>query len=254
MVLVCWTATFADLVIILIIVIYHLSHLPSFISITMLFLLVYSVIMSRVLCYQSLAIILVKVKYVMPGFQLLLAHNMIIEAMSAKYYCCLRSSLQWRLNLFRNGILWQVVPFDMKGCICHFTKWQIHPSISKDDGAVAHVNYYITMKSIEPRTLYRLGCPKWFITLFCLLTEHYYQYGDQYRVINRNVPNQTIAMWHVLLLSTLAFCLLLSFLGSCMNSDIIILKVSVHRRKKRLKQRFVLLILYGILIIVCICK
>ena len=22
-------------------------------------------------------------------------------------------------------------PFDMKGCICHFTKWQIHPFISK---------------------------------------------------------------------------------------------------------------------------
>ena len=99
MVLVCWTATFADLVIILIIVIYHLSHLPSFISITMLFSLVYSVIMSRVLCYQSLAIILVKVKYLMPGFQLLLAHSMIIEAMSAKYYCYLRSSLQWRLKI-----------------------------------------------------------------------------------------------------------------------------------------------------------
>ena len=24
-----------------------------------------------------------------------------------------------------------VVPFDMKGCICHLTKWQIHPFISK---------------------------------------------------------------------------------------------------------------------------
>ena len=25
----------------------------------------------------------------------------------------------------------QIVPLDMKCCICHFTKWQIHPSISK---------------------------------------------------------------------------------------------------------------------------
>ena len=25
----------------------------------------------------------------------------------------------------------QIIPFDMKGCICHFTKWQIHPFISK---------------------------------------------------------------------------------------------------------------------------
>ena len=24
-----------------------------------------------------------------------------------------------------------IVPLDMKGCICHFVKWQIHPSISK---------------------------------------------------------------------------------------------------------------------------
>ena len=23
-----------------------------------------------------------------------------------------------------------VVPLDMKGCICHFTKWQIHPFIT----------------------------------------------------------------------------------------------------------------------------
>ena len=27
--------------------------------------------------------------------------------------------------------LHNVVPLDMKGCICHFTKWQIHPFISK---------------------------------------------------------------------------------------------------------------------------
>ena len=25
----------------------------------------------------------------------------------------------------------QIISFDMKGCICHFTKWQIHPFISK---------------------------------------------------------------------------------------------------------------------------
>ena len=25
-----------------------------------------------------------------------------------------------------------IVPLDMKGCICHFTKWQIHPFISKE--------------------------------------------------------------------------------------------------------------------------
>ena len=25
----------------------------------------------------------------------------------------------------------QIVPLDMKGCICHFTKWQIHPFIYK---------------------------------------------------------------------------------------------------------------------------
>ena len=25
----------------------------------------------------------------------------------------------------------QTVPLDMKGCICHFTKWQIHPFVSK---------------------------------------------------------------------------------------------------------------------------
>ena len=32
----------------------------------------------------------------------------------------------------------QVVPLDMKGCICHFAKWQIHPPISKvaDDGTL----------------------------------------------------------------------------------------------------------------------
>ena len=24
-----------------------------------------------------------------------------------------------------------IAPLDMKGCICHFTKWQIHPFISK---------------------------------------------------------------------------------------------------------------------------
>ena len=24
------------------------------------------------------------------------------------------------------------VPLDMKGCICHFVKWQIHPFISKE--------------------------------------------------------------------------------------------------------------------------
>ena len=25
----------------------------------------------------------------------------------------------------------QIVPLDIKGCICHFTKWQMHPFISK---------------------------------------------------------------------------------------------------------------------------
>ena len=31
-------------------------------------------------------------------------------------------------------ILTQCVSWDMKGCICHFTKWQIHPFISKPKG------------------------------------------------------------------------------------------------------------------------
>ena len=29
------------------------------------------------------------------------------------------------------GEISHMVPLDMKGCICHFTKWQIHPFISK---------------------------------------------------------------------------------------------------------------------------
>ena len=29
------------------------------------------------------------------------------------------------------GLYQHVVPLDMKGCICHLTKWQIHPFISK---------------------------------------------------------------------------------------------------------------------------
>ena len=31
------------------------------------------------------------------------------------------------------------VSFDMKGCICHFVKWQIHPFISK--GTIIRLNY-----------------------------------------------------------------------------------------------------------------
>ena len=34
------------------------------------------------------------------------------------------------------------VPLDMKGCICHFTKWQIHPSISKGTIYVNPITLY----------------------------------------------------------------------------------------------------------------
>ena len=50
----------------------------------------------------------------------------------------------WRiLMLTESGVRWeiiptwwQVVPLDMKGFICHFTKWQIHPFISKSRQSV----------------------------------------------------------------------------------------------------------------------
>ena len=32
------------------------------------------------------------------------------------------------------------VPLDMKGCICHFTKWQIHPFISKGSKCTPHIS------------------------------------------------------------------------------------------------------------------
>ena len=40
----------------------------------------------------------------------------------------------------------EVVPLDMKGCICHFTKWTIHPFISEGTISVGllqkHINIY----------------------------------------------------------------------------------------------------------------
>ena len=32
-----------------------------------------------------------------------------------------------------------IAPFDMKGCICHFVKWQIHPFISKETNYGEHL-------------------------------------------------------------------------------------------------------------------
>ena len=41
-----------------------------------------------------------------------------------------------------------IVPLDMKGCICHFVKWQIHPFISKGTTCIA-VNVLSCWKSCE---------------------------------------------------------------------------------------------------------
>ena len=38
--------------------------------------------------------------------------------------------LQYQINIGRH-IGTHIVPLGMKGCICHFVKWQIHPFISK---------------------------------------------------------------------------------------------------------------------------
>ena len=41
-----------------------------------------------------------------------------------------------------------IVPLEMKGCICHFTEWQIHPFISK--GTTCRFICHFTMWQIYP--------------------------------------------------------------------------------------------------------
>ena len=57
-----------------------------------------------------------------------------------------------------------LLPLDMKGCICHFVKWQIHPFITKWTNC--HPNYYLILTVIEvgqeisdrlPLVLHQLG-------------------------------------------------------------------------------------------------
>ena len=36
-----------------------------------------------------------------------------------------------------------IVPLDMKGCICHFTKWQIHHFISKGTAIILLVDILV---------------------------------------------------------------------------------------------------------------
>ena len=35
------------------------------------------------------------------------------------------------VTMTHRAITHHIVPLDMKGCICHFAKWHIHPFISK---------------------------------------------------------------------------------------------------------------------------
>ena len=45
---------------------------------------------------------------------------------------CIYHFVKWQLHSFRsNGKIYRYIPLDMKGCIYHFVKWQIHPFISK---------------------------------------------------------------------------------------------------------------------------
>ena len=43
------------------------------------------------------------------------------------------------------------VPLDMKGCICHFTKWQIHPFISKGTIITCNVQCRMWWCAPEPK-------------------------------------------------------------------------------------------------------
>ena len=47
---------------------------------------------------------------------------------AGRFNHCIRAPAQCHQQA-RSGQ--QIVPLDMKGCICHFVKWQIHPFISK---------------------------------------------------------------------------------------------------------------------------
>ena len=54
-----------------------------------------------------------------------------------------------------------IVPLDMKGCICHFTKWQIHPFISMwttcasgMDGNIRFINNCIMFQCCVPSNIF----------------------------------------------------------------------------------------------------
>ena len=47
-----------------------------------------------------------------------------------------------------NSLDWHIVPLDMKGCICHFAKWQIHPFISK--GTICFDSYCANVNNLYP--------------------------------------------------------------------------------------------------------
>ena len=51
-----------------------------------------------------------------------------------------------------------IVPLDMKGCICHFAKWQIHPIISKGAICNCHLSdeslWYIVVSGTRLHILY----------------------------------------------------------------------------------------------------
>ena len=57
------------------------------------------------------------------------------------------------------SLAWQqhTVPLDTKGCICHFTKWQIHPFISKGTniGRPNQPRCYQCREIGQPRDSYR---------------------------------------------------------------------------------------------------
>ena len=67
------------------------------------------------------------------------------------------------------------LPFDMKGCICHFTKWQIHSSISKGtifalrDVVVLEIYFLFIFVLILGRLFCRISFPRC-LTFFLLLT------------------------------------------------------------------------------------
>ena len=48
---------------------------------------------------------------------------------------------------------YKIISLDMKGCIFHLTKWQIHPFISKETKYVENIQHFLQVTFVHKQNL-----------------------------------------------------------------------------------------------------